>query len=65
MILFVGLGNPGKAYAGNRHNIGFMAIEAIARAASAPAPFAANFTGASARSRSPANASSCWRRKPI
>jgi len=31
MLLFVGLGNPGRAYAGNRHNIGFMAIEAIAR----------------------------------
>lgn len=31
MLLFVGLGNPGRAYAKNRHNIGFMAIEAIAR----------------------------------
>lgn len=31
MLLFVGLGNPGKAYAGNRHNIGFMAVDAIAR----------------------------------
>jgi PTH1 family peptidyl-tRNA hydrolase len=44
MILFVGLGNPGRAYAGNRHNIGFMAIEAIARAASAPA-FRSRFHG--------------------
>jgi peptidyl-tRNA hydrolase, PTH1 family len=31
MTLFVGLGNPGADYAGNRHNIGFMAVDAIAR----------------------------------
>ncbi len=31
MILLVGLGNPGQDYARNRHNIGFMAVEAIAR----------------------------------
>jgi PTH1 family peptidyl-tRNA hydrolase len=31
MRLLVGLGNPGAEYAGNRHNIGFMAIEAIAK----------------------------------
>lgn len=30
-LLIVGLGNPGPAYAGNRHNIGFMAIDAITR----------------------------------
>lgn len=30
MWLLVGLGNPGDKYAGNRHNIGFMAIDRIA-----------------------------------
>ncbi len=32
MFLLVGLGNPGAKYSGNRHNIGFMAVDAIARA---------------------------------
>ena len=44
MRLFVGLGNPGSRYAGNRHNIGFMAVEAIARAWRA-GPWRSRFQG--------------------
>ena len=32
MLLIVGLGNPGEAYQNHRHNIGFMAADAIAAA---------------------------------
>lgn len=31
MLLLVGLGNPGQDYAGNRHNIGYMAVDEIGR----------------------------------
>ena len=31
MLLLVGLGNPGARYVGNRHNVGFMAVQAIAK----------------------------------
>ena len=44
MRLLVGLGNPGPRYAGNRHNIGFMALDAIARRHAA-APWRRRFQG--------------------
>jgi len=31
MLLLVGLGNPGRDHEGNRHNIGFMAVDEIVR----------------------------------
>lgn len=31
MLIIAGLGNPGAKYAGHRHNIGFMAVDAIHR----------------------------------
>jgi peptidyl-tRNA hydrolase, PTH1 family len=44
MHLFAGLGNPGDEYRNNRHNIGFMAADAIARRHNF-APFRSKFQG--------------------
>jgi peptidyl-tRNA hydrolase, PTH1 family len=44
MKLFVGLGNPGAQYALNRHNVGFMAVDAIAAAHDFP-PWRKRFSG--------------------
>lgn len=47
MRLFVGLGNPGARYARNRHNIGFTALDAIARVHRA-SPWRRRFQGETA-----------------
>src|SRR5260221_5499194 len=47
MLLLVGLGNPGSQYAGNRHNIGFMALDAIAKR-NGIGPWRRRFQGVSA-----------------
>ena len=58
MLLIAGLGNPGARHARNRHNIGFMAIEAIA-AQHRIGPFRARFQGAVAEGLIGATASRC------
>ena len=47
MLVIAGLGNPGQRHARNRHNIGFMALSAIA-GAHRIGPFRARFSGLAA-----------------
>lgn len=50
MWLLVGLGNPGAKYEGHRHNVGFMAVDAIAQEYGI-GPFRAKFQGQLAEGR--------------
>lgn len=50
MLIFAGLGNPGAKYAGNRHNIGFMAVDRIA-ADHGFGPWKARFQGQASEGR--------------
>jgi PTH1 family peptidyl-tRNA hydrolase len=50
MLLWVGLGNPGPDYALNRHNIGFMAVDAIVLRYGF-GPWRKNFNGVTAEGR--------------
>ena len=47
MLLFVGLGNPGDRHVWNRHNVGFMAVDAIAKRHSV-SPWRRRFQGVAA-----------------
>ena len=58
MLLFVGLGNPGEKHAGNRHNVGFMAVDAIAKRHGFP-PWRRRFQGVARKGRSAASACNC------
>jgi PTH1 family peptidyl-tRNA hydrolase len=48
-LLVVGLGNPGREYAGHRHNVGFMVVDELARRTGAS--FRSKFSGDLAEAR--------------
>ena len=50
MLVFAGLGNPGPAYAMHRHNVGFMAVDAI-HGVHGFGPWKARFQGLTAEGR--------------
>ncbi len=37
-FLIIGLGNPGRDYAHNRHNVGFMAVTGLPKRTTPPSP---------------------------
>lgn len=45
MLLFVGLGNPGKEYENNRHNIGFKAIDVLLKTQNSSEVSKSSFSG--------------------
>lgn len=50
MLVWAGLGNPGRSYAGQRHNVGFMAADALHRRHGF-APWSQKFSAAVAEGR--------------
>ena len=62
MKLVVGLGNPGKKYAGTRHNAGFWWVDGLARAAGTACRHEARFHGEVAKIPGPAG--DIWLLKP-